>query len=142
MVKAECEASAKAEASLSAECTPPSITIDYDLSADFEANGSVDAKAELSAKVEAFGKAYAKLLAKGAKIEGIITATAALPQAGVEAVTDAVGELSASADIQVAFQAGCALDALPVAASLIGDAVGDLEASASAIATVSGSVGG
>jgi hypothetical protein len=102
----------------------------------------VDAKAELSAKIEAFGKAYAKLLAKGAQIEGIITATAALPEAGVDAVTDAVGELSGSANIQVAFQAGCALDALPVAGTMIVAAVDDLEASVSAIATVSGSVGG
>jgi hypothetical protein len=142
MVKAECEASAKAEASFSAECTPPSISIDYNLSADFEANGSVDAKAEFSAKIEAFGKAYAKLLAKGAEIKGIITATAALPEAGVDAVTDAVGELSGSANIQVAFQATCALDALPTAGNLIVAAVADLQASADAIVTVSGSVGG
>ncbi|HEX2879421.1 MAG TPA: hypothetical protein VHO25_07775 [Polyangiaceae bacterium] len=136
-VKAECEATAKAEASFSAECTPPQIGISYNLSAEVAAD--VDASAEISAKVEAFGKAYGKLLAQGARIQGILTASAALPEAGANAVTGAVNDLRGNADLnaQILFQAGCALGEVPKAAGIITASLTDLEASASGIATVS-----
>jgi hypothetical protein len=141
-VKPECEATAKASAQFEAECFPPRVKLDYDLSAEFEANASVDAKAELSAKLEAFGKAYGELVAKGAQLEGILAATAELPNAGVNAVTGAANSLSGSADIQVKFDVACALielqDRVP---GMLNGARANLTASVDAIATVTGAVG-
>lgn len=141
-VSAECEATAKAEAEFNAECTPPSVGLSYDLSADFAASGSASAKAELQAQLEAFGKAYGELLAQGAKLEGILRATAGLPEAAGNAVADAASKLSASADIQVVFNVACALGELDTAADMINDARVDIQASAEAIAEVSTSLAG
>jgi hypothetical protein len=142
MVKADCQASAKAEASFAAECTPPSIALDYQLSAEFQAMAAADVsvQAALSAKIEAFGRGYAKLLANGARINGILTASADLPEAGIDAVGGVVDDLALHGNIQAKFQAACAVTALGAVPGIITAAVDDLNASLTAIGTVSASV--
>jgi hypothetical protein len=142
-VSAECEATAKAEAEFNAECTPPTVGLEYQLSAEFMAEADADATAEFEAKLEAFASVYGELLAEGARIEGILKATAGLPEAAGNAVSDAVAELSGpDIDVKLAFDLGCAGTELGAAATLITDAQADLTASVSAIAEVSGSLAG
>jgi hypothetical protein len=147
MVDAKCQATAKADASFHAECTPPKIAISYNLSASVSGSvdagvdgGGLSATAELDAKIQAFGKVYAKLLAEGARIKGILNATVDLPSAGFDAVTGAVNQITAHGDIQAKFQAACALTELGTVKATITGAVTDLNASAAGIAKVSGSL--
>lgn len=143
-VKAECEASVKAEAEMSAECTPPSIKLDYDLKADFEFNGSANAgaKAAFAAKVQAYGEAYAKLLAQAKKIELILRSTGNLTAAAGGAISSAADAI-ADAEFDVMFKLGfCLPDAVGEAKTKLTGSKNKLEASASAIAKVSGSIGG
>lgn len=142
-VKAECEASVKAEAEMSAECTPPSISLDYELAADFEFEGGadLDAKAAFDAKIRAFGEAYAKLLAQGAKIEGILRASGNLGAAATGAIKGAAG--SVKGDFAVTFKvATCLPTAITDASAKLKASAGKLEASADAIATITGSFSG
>jgi hypothetical protein len=149
MVSAKCEASAKADASFHAECTPPSIDISYNLSASVSAGvdagvdgGGLSASAEFDAKIKAFGKAYAKLLAEGARIKGIVTAVADLPGAAAGVVLNGAKDIAAHGDFQAKIQAGCAVTELPKAAAIVATAVTDLNASLTAIGSITTSVGG
>lgn len=142
-VKAECEASVKAEADFKAECTPPQIAVSYNLSADFEANGSVDAKAEFAARIEAFGKAYAKLLAKGAKLELVANAGAGIAAAAQVAITDGLNAVAESdASLVAKFQAVCAVGELGAAGDMITSATGKVSASVEAVGSITTAVGG
>lgn len=145
MVSAECEASVKAEADFKAECSPPSVKVAYNLSAAFEADADVDAKAEFAARIEAFGKAYAKLVAKAAKLElvlkagqGIATAAGGAITGGIDGFADGEGSLVAK------FQVACLLTSgsLEEATGMITAAAGKVEGSISAVGEVTTSVAG
>jgi hypothetical protein len=145
-VMAECEATAKAEADLNAECSPPSIGLDYQLSADAEAtfSGDADAQVAFEARIQAFASAYAKLLAKGAKIQLIVESGGALGEAGVNAVGELVGNivLSADADAQARIDAICAVGEVEVAGMALVAAGDSLTASAQGIASITGAISG
>ncbi len=126
-VSAQCEATAKAEAEFSAECTPPRLDVSYELKADLM--GDADFQAEFGAKVDAFARAYGELVAKVANLKGIATAAADLPKAAVEAVTGAVPELKANADLKAGFKLGCALAELPEAGKKATAALGKVKGS-------------
>jgi hypothetical protein len=141
MVKAECTATAKAEAEFNAECTPPSIDVAYELSAGADAAASAEARAAFGGKVKAFANAYAGLVAKGARIEGMLRATAELPEAGATAVGDAASALIGSADVKVAFKLGCVAGELPAAKTKITGAIAKLTATGNAVASIGTAVG-
>lgn len=142
-VSAECEASVKAEADLNAECTPPSVGVAYTLSAEAEAEFSADvsAQAAFEAKIEAFANAYGELVTKLKKIEIVVSATGPLVEAGGNAVSGVVGDIAASANVQAAFNASCAVTALPLAVTAIEGAATSLNASIEAIGTVTAATG-
>jgi hypothetical protein len=142
-VKAECEASVKAEADFNAECTPPTLDVAYKLSAEFEANGSADAKAEFAARIEAFGKAYGKLVAKGAKLKLVGDAGAGILAAAGVAITDGLGAVANSnASFIVKAQALCAVDELGTAKAMISSAASKVSGNVTAVGKVTGAVGG
>ncbi len=145
MVKAECEATAKAEASFNAECTPPSLDIKYNLTtqaqADFAAD--VNVKAAFEGKIQAFGKAFANLTAKGAKIEAIIKAGGDLGSSGAAAVDGALqaagsGTLSTGASLDLA----CGIAAFATVPAMLTEASGSLAVSAKAVADITLAVKG
>ncbi len=140
MVSAECEASVKAKADASIECTPPSLKIAFNFNADLE--GDLDAQAEFRAWLEGFRGHFGALLALRAKGEIVVDAAANLAASAGGAVTGAVEELSASADLSASIGAACALEQLPVAAQALGSASGELTANVSATVEVLGAVGG
>jgi hypothetical protein len=138
MVKAECEATAKAEAQFAAECTPPSVDIKYELSASAQADFAADASAQAAfeGKIQAVGKAFASLQAKSAKIEAVLSASAGLVSAAGDAVSGVVEEVAAEGSIRAKFNAACAVTELGSVGVILGDAADDLEASASGVVSV------
>lgn len=142
-VKAECEASVKAEANFSAECQPPALDVDYRLSASFQAqvDGDADLKAEFEAQLAGFVKAFGKLQAKAAKLDLVAKAGADLVGAASGAVKSGINSaVNGKGSIQVKIGAACALDALPEAAKMVGDASSSVSASLSAVGKIGGAV--
>lgn len=138
--KAECEASAKAEAEVSAECTPPQIALTYELNASLSAEAAAEFEAWLKGT---FSARMSALLGFQAKADLLAKAAASLTTDGVDAVSasfeagvDAAGE----GDIKALIGYGCAVTELKNVATVIGDATGNLSASAEAFAQFSGEV--
>lgn len=144
MVSAECEATAKANAKASAECTPPSVDLKYTLSASAQADfqGDATAQAAFEGRIQAVGKAFANLVAKGAKVEAIASASPGLIKASTDAVASAVSDLSGSADARGAFGAFCATSELPKAGTILKDSAKSLTDTAAAVASVTGTFTG
>jgi len=136
--KAECSASAKAEADLRVSCDPPSVDIKFAFSAELQAD--VQAQAEFNAWVSGFKGNIGALANLEARASSVLKAGADLTGAAEGAVTGAVEELSGEADLKASIGAVCALEQLPLVAGLITDAAGELEASISTAAEISGSI--
>ncbi len=144
MVDADCEATAKAEAQFAAECHPPSIDIKYNLTAEAQAEfaGDINAKAAFEGKVQAVGKAFANIAAKGAKIEGVLTAGGGLVSAGGEAITDAIATISASGDPKLIVGAYCAGEAIGDVSGSLQASVNSLTATAQGVASITATFSG
>jgi hypothetical protein len=138
MVKAECQASAKAEASFDAQCTPPSLRVDYGIKASLDA----DAKLKLQAQLESFGKVFAKLTAKGAKVELLTSATGELVASGKGAVSASLNASAKSKTVLEAKGAACGVAALAEAGDVLGKAASKLSGSVKAVGAISAQVGG
>jgi hypothetical protein len=143
MVKAECKASAEADANFNAECTPPKVSVGFKLDASLEGAANADAQAELGAQLEAFGKAFGKLQGLKAKLSlltdagsGLLASADGAVKSGAEAV------VSADADFLAAFQAACAIEALPEATKMLTDSGADVTECGMAVGTVTSAVGG
>lgn len=143
-VSAECEATAKAEASASAECVPPAVELKYELSARAQGmfEGNASAQAEFEGRLQAVGKAFANVLAKGAKVEAIIASSPALVSASGGAIGGIVGRLSRSGDGRAAFGAYCAGLELEGAVEMLGSATTSLGGTGEAVVEVVGIFGG
>lgn len=137
-VSAECEASAKAEAKFAAECHPPAVEIKYDLTAEgqamFEAGGS--AQAAFEGRIQAIGKAYANLVAKGAKLEAVAAAGPALIDAANGAVLGASQKLLKSRNARAAAGAYCAGKQFGVALDMLATASDSFVATGEAVGQV------
>ena len=142
MVKAECQASVEAKAKAEVVCTPPSLTVDFRFSAAIE--GDANAKAEFKAWLEGFKASFAAMLAIRAKgdilAEAIVDLTGSATGA-VQGAVEAGADAAASGDLKVAVGLKCALDELPLVADALGEAGGELQASASAFLEIGGAVG-
>jgi hypothetical protein len=139
--KAECQASAKAEAEIKAECTPPQLAISYTLSANVE--GNAQAKAEFEAWLTGFKAHYSGVIALSAKVEQLVDVSADLTAAAGGAVKGSF-EVAAEGDVDFKTGAGlvCAIANLEHVASVVGDAVGEVNASGSAAAEFQSELGG
>ena len=141
MVSAECQASVEAKAKASAECHPPSLSVDF----QFLGGLTADSKAEFKAFLEGFKLRFAALLAAKAKLEIVGEAIIDLGVAATGSVTGAVeaaSDAAAGGDLKIAIGLTCALDELPNVEIALTDASTDLEASVSAVASVTAAVGG
>jgi hypothetical protein len=138
-VSAECTASVDAKAEASVQCYPPSLTVGFKLKAGVE--GDVNAKAEFTAFINNFKLRFSALLAALARAEGLIEVGGTLGNAGVTAITDAAGQISADGDFKAKFGAACAIKMLPTAGTLVVDSVGELSGKVQAAASVTASVG-
>jgi cytoskeletal protein CcmA (bactofilin family) len=129
--KAECQASAKAEAEIHAECTPPQLALSYTLAANVE--GDVQAKAEFEAWLTGFKAHYSGVIALSAKVEQLVDVSADLTTAASGAV-EASFSAAAEGDVSLKGTVGlaCAIKNLPHVAGIIGDAVGEVQASGTA----------
>lgn len=139
-VSAECEASVEAKASASVQCTPPSLAITWEWSPQLQ--GNLAAQAEFRGWINGFRGHYAAILAARAQADLLIEAGQGLADAAGVAVMDAATELQGDANLKASIGAACAVQELPVAGQVIGDAVGRLQASVSAAVDVSAAVGG
>jgi hypothetical protein len=138
-VKAECEATVEAKASASVECTPPRLEVTWQWSASLM--GDANAQAEFRAWVKTFQGQLAALLAASAKVDVVLGAANLLVSAAGNAVTGAATELSGDLDLKTSIGAGCAIKELPKVSAALEGAVGDLEASASAVVMIKGAAG-
>jgi hypothetical protein len=111
-VEAKCDANCDASVSAKAECTPPSITVAFSGSADIQAAGKLQATLEANLGV---------ILAFKSRLEGMVAVTGSF-SANISAVTD--------------IKAAC----IPVVVLAVGDALGDVSASAQATASIAGSI--
>jgi len=134
MVKAECQASAKASAELKAECKPARVFFKY--------TATAAATAEFDAQMAIVVDAYGQMLAEVKRADVVIKAGANLSTAASGAVTGAVTELSAKADLKATIGAGCALGELGKVAGLVTAGTGKLTASVSAVADITTAIGG
>ena len=137
-VSAECEATVEAKASASAECFPPELSIDVTFNAGLDAS----AQAEFNAFLEAYRGRLSAILALRARGDLIVGASADLVASAGGAVTGAIEELSASADIKATLGAACALGQIDVVVSGLGSASTSLTGEVSAAAEVTASIGG
>lgn len=141
MVKAECQASVEAKAKAEVVCTPPSLTVDFQFAASLDADG----RAEFKAWLEGFKARFSAMLAIRAKGDILVEAIAGLTASASGAVSGAVeagADAAAEGDLKVAIGLGCAADQLPLVADALGEAGGELSASADAFVMISSSVGG
>jgi hypothetical protein len=145
MVEANCEATAKAEASFAAECSPPKVDLKFALSAEFKAQleGDVSAQAAFEGQIQAVGKAFGNLVAKGAKIEALLTSCADLGASGSAAVQ---GALSAAGEADLSLGAkldlACGVAAFGSVPAAITAATGSLSASGKAVVDCTAALAG
>ncbi|MCX4242739.1 hypothetical protein [Paraliomyxa miuraensis] len=139
-VSAECEASVEAKASASVQCTPPSLAITWEWSAELQ--GDLDAQAEFRGWINGFRGHFAAILAARAQADLLVEAGQGLVDAAGVAVMDAATDLQGEASLKASIGAACAIQELPIAGQVIGDAVGRLQGSVSAAVEVSAAVGG
>jgi hypothetical protein len=137
MVSAECKATVDAKAEASVQCFPPSLTLGFKLKGGLD--GQADA--EFRAFINNFKLRFSALLAALARAEGLISVGTPLGEAGLTAVTDAAGQISADGDFKAKFGAACAIKMLPAAGQLVTGAVGELGGKVSAAASVTAAVG-
>jgi hypothetical protein len=139
MVKAECSAQVEAKAKAEVVCTPPSLSVDFQFNADL----SADAQAEFKAWLEGFKGRFAAMIAVRAKAGIVLEATADLVAAASGAVKGSLETaLDGDVDIKATIGLGCAIGELEAVGTVLGEASGELEASVSAFASISGAVGG
>jgi len=142
-VSAECEATVEAKADASLECKPPSIGITWQWNAEAGADtdAGVQLRAEFKSWIQGFKGNLSGMLAARTKADILIESLGNLSSAGVAAIegsADAIagGNFAASFKITT-----CALPELENVATVVGDATGSLQASASASVEVFGAVG-
>jgi hypothetical protein len=111
-VDAKCEGNCDASVSAKADCSPPSVAIVFSGSANVEAAGKLQATLEANLGV---------VLAFKARLEGMASLTATL-----------TGNVGAVADVK----ASC----IPALIAATADAVGNVQASVSATASIAGSI--
>lgn len=112
-VDAKCDANCDASISAKAECTPPSIELTFSGSADIQAAGKLEATLKANLGV---------VLAFKSRLEGMATLAGTI-----------TGNASAIGDIKAA--------CIPQVVAAGAAAVGDVQASASATASIAGSIG-
>jgi hypothetical protein len=140
---AECEASVKAHAAFEATCSPPSLDVDYKVNPDWAAETDADAKLEFEAQLRGFVRAFAKLQAKTARLELVMSAGADLVASLDGATKGAARALAESEEawtLKVA--AVCTVAALPEAKTMLTDAAATAKATADAAFKVTTAVGG
>jgi hypothetical protein len=139
---ADCQAQAKADAQINAECTPPSIAVTYKLKAAGSATADAKAKAEFEAWLNQFKGHLAAIVAMKAQAKFVVDAGAAVGDAGVKAVTNAVKELDVSADIAASYKVASCLPAeLKDVPKALGDATTELNKSVSGTVSLLGAFG-
>lgn len=138
-VSAECEASVEAKANASVECTPPSLSVEFQFAAGLDAN----AQAEFKIWLEGFKTRFAGLLAANAKLEIVGTAATDLIAAADGAVKGALETISSGdLDLKASVGIGCALNELGAVGTALEEARGEISASVSATASITGAVAG
>ncbi|HVH98239.1 MAG TPA: hypothetical protein VM869_06005 [Enhygromyxa sp.] len=138
-VSAECEASVEAKANASVECTPPSLSVEFRFAAGLDAAG----QAEFKAWLEGFKTRFAGLLAANAKLEIVGTAAADLVAAADGAVRGAFETIgSGDLDLKASIGIGCGLAELEAVGTALAEAQGEISASLTATASITGAVAG
>ena len=138
-VSAECQASVEAKANASVECTPPSLSVSFQFAAGLDA----EAQAEFKIWLEGFKARFSNMLAASAKLEFVLDAAGGLVVAADGAVRGVFNEIgSGDLNLKASIGIGCALDELEAVGSALASAQGELTASISATASVSGAVTG
>lgn len=140
MVSAECQATVDAKANASIECSPPSLDISFEFAAALD--GDLAAQAEFRAWLEGFRVRFAAIVALRAEAEVIAALSVDVGTAGVTAVTDAAGELSADANVAAAFGAVCALEEITTVGEAMASSSQGLLVEAQASVEVIAAVGG
>ncbi|NVB39007.1 hypothetical protein G6O69_14285 [Pseudenhygromyxa sp. WMMC2535] len=139
-VSAECQASVEAKAEASVECTPPSLSVTY----QFAASLSVDEQAEFRIWLEGFKARFSAMLAASAKLEGVQTAATVLVDAAADVIPGVVSDIQAEGGLSIsaAVGIGCALDEAGEVQVALSDTTASISGSISAVAMVSGAIGG
>jgi hypothetical protein len=140
-VSAECQASVEAKAEANVECTPPRLDISY----EFAGGASAEMQAEFRAFLEGFKVHFSAILAIGgeARISAVTGAIASLGVAAEGAVKGAVeASLEGDIDLKGTIGLGCALTELGSVGAALEGASGSLTGSVSAVASLTGAVGG
>jgi hypothetical protein len=139
-VSAECQASVEAKAEASVECTPPSLTVNFEFAAGLDA----DAQADFKIWLEGFKVRFAGLLAATAKLDRVGIAATGLIDAAGTAVGDAFAQIEAEGGLTLKTGVGitCAITELDAVVTMLEDTVGEVQASVSASAMVTGSLAG
>jgi hypothetical protein len=143
-VDADCKASAQAEASFKAECSPPAVRLDYKLAGNLMGEAEVAARLEVEAKLQAFGKLFATLSGKGAKVKLLLNA-------GVSLAGEVTSSNGIAAKLQAKVESGtlkekvgavCGVAALADVGSDLGKAGTKLGASVKAVTSIGAAVKG
>ncbi len=119
---------------------PPRLDVSFEFAAGLQ--GDLDAQAEFRAWLEGFKGHFSAILAARAKADLIVDASAKLVGAADGAVSGAVEVIIGEPNLKASFGAKCALEQLPIAASALASASGELktnvEASAMLVTSISG----
>jgi hypothetical protein len=140
MASAKCDASVKAEAKMNVECTPPRLAVHYKLKAGVNA----DAQAKFVAGVENLKVRLPALLAATAQADLVADAGAdLLADAGgaISAGIKATGDAFAKGDLKAGVGMICAAGQAGKIPGVINKSAGELQASLTAAAGVTGAVG-
>ncbi|KIG18622.1 keratin associated protein [Enhygromyxa salina] len=137
-VSAECQASVEAKAEANVECTPPSLSVEFQFKGDLDANE----EAAFRIWLEGFKGRFSAMLAASAKLERVGVAAQGLISASGGAVADVAGDLSVNGNLKLKIGAVCAIAELKNVSTALGEATGAISGSVSAVASVSGAVGG
>jgi len=135
--KGKCEGSFE-EPMVKAECKPARVFFKYAVAGGVDAAAKANFDAQMAIVVDAYGQ----MLAEVKRADVVIKAGANLSTAASGAVTGAVTELSAKADLKATIGAGCALGELGKVAGLVTAGTGKLTASVSAVADITTAIGG